>query len=283
MPESHPPTGERRRVTAIAVAATVAWGLAIAGLLATVPAAQSSTTDTSTESRVTRISSAPVPGAAVRVAGVAERRLERVILASTLAVFGDSVTARYNDVLGHEEQGFWSMAARRVRAEPRIWAEGGSGFVNPGLGKCVGHTFAGQLARPGVAGIVARSGAVIIEGGRTDSQTCRPGGGYDRISDERLRAAAEAFMAKVERLRGPRAACTFVLAPWGPNGSTTNRDRVNGAIREIASRHGFTFIETAGLLTEATTIEDGIHPNRQGNRDLTREILRQSDIEGCFG
>ena len=32
----------------------------------------------------------------------------------------------------------------------------------------------------------------------------------------------------------------------------------------------------------ATTIEDGVHPTRAGNKALTRAILEQSAAEGCF-
>ena len=138
-----------------------------------------------------------------------------------------------------------------------------------------------SVMRP-ASGLRREAGAVIIEGGRTDTQTCDGDGGFDLVPDQRLRRAAERFMAKVERLRGPRAACTFVVTPWGPRGLMSNRDRVNGVMRETAARHGFTFIETIGLLTEATTIKDRVHPNRAGNLDLTREFLRQSDIEDCF-
>jgi hypothetical protein len=73
-----------------------------------------------------------------------------------------------------------------------------------------------------------------------------------------------------------------VVVPWGPSGLMDNRDRITDVVRKTAARHGFTFVETVGLLTEANTLEDGVHPNRTGNEDLTRAILDQSAAAGCF-
>jgi len=75
----------------------------------------------------------------------------------------------------HPEEAWWSILVRRLPARARVRAEGGAGFVNPGLIGCAGHTFAEQLAEPLVDEAVAGAGAVVIEGGRTDTQTCREG------------------------------------------------------------------------------------------------------------
>lgn len=269
----------KHRVVALFVAATVVLVLTVAGLLATVPAA-SSTTRYST----------PAPAAPEVVAEVVSERAAKAFataqararLARTLMVFGDSISARFNNRGGHAEQGFWSMVAHELGARPEVRAEGGAGFVNPGLVGCTGSTFAQQLARPGVAEVVAGAGAVIIEGGRTDTQTCRPGGGYDLVPNRQVRRAAEAFMAQVQQLRGPDRSCTIVVVPWGPAGRMDNRDRITRVVRAAATRHGFTFIDTLGLLTEHTTVGDGVHPTRAGNQALTQAILDQSRAEGCF-
>lgn len=279
MPESQPAAPQRRRVTAIAVAATVAWGLAVAGLLATVPAAQS-LTGSSTAS-VSYAGSAPALAAEVAV-DRASTALDRSWRARTVAVFGDSMSARFNNRAGDAEQGFWSMLAHDIGGRPKVWAEPGAGFVNPGEVGCTGHTFAQQLARPGVAETVAGAGAVVIEGGRTDTQTCRRGGGYDLVPDRQVRRAVEAFMAEVQRLRGDDGTCTLVVVPWGPAGLVSNRDRITAIVQQAAARHGFTFIDTVGLLNESNTIEDGVHPTRSGNKTLTRAILDQSAAEGCI-
>ena len=153
--------------------------------------------------------------------------------------------------------------------------------MNPGLVGCSGHTFAQQLSAPLVAEAVAGAGVVVIEGGRTDTQTCRKGGGYDLVPDRQLRASVESFMAEVAALRGADA-CTMVVVPWGPAGLAENRDRVTALVREAAYRHGFTFVDTAGLLTRDTTMEDGVHPNRAGNEALARAITRQGRLRTCF-
>ncbi|MBJ7358867.1 SGNH/GDSL hydrolase family protein [Nocardioides sp.] len=277
MSPSHPAVA-KRRFTAIAVAAMVAWGLTGAGLLATVPAAQSS-------DRYAGSALAPavvVQAVVDTAAGAKAQAKERIRAANTLVVFGDSVTARYNDRAGHPEQGFWSMLAGELGARTEVRAQPGAGFVNPGGVGCTGSTFGGQLARPAVAEAVAGAGAVVIEGGRTDTQTCRQGGGYDLVPDRQVGRAAAAFMAQVRRLRGGDPACTVVVVPWGPAGLVANRDRITGIVRAAAARQGFTFVDTLGLLTEATTIEDGVHPTRSGNEALTRAILDQSALEGCF-
>jgi lysophospholipase L1-like esterase len=277
MPPSHPAVRKVRkhRVTAIAVAAMVAWGLTGAGLIATVPAAQSSTR---------YAGSASAPEVVVNVVlDTAAQAKAQIRAARTLVVFGDSVTARYNNLAGDPEQGFWSMLAHELGARPEVRAQPGAGFVNPGEVGCTGRTFGGQLARPEVAEAVAGAGAIVIEGGRTDTQTCRDGGGYDVVPDRQVRRAATAFMAEVQRLRGGDPACTIVVVPWGPAGLVANRDRITGIVQQAAARQGFTFIDTLGLLTEETTIEDGVHPTQAGNKALTQAILDQSTAEGCFG
>lgn len=264
----------KHRVVAIPLATAVVLGLAVAGLVAAVPAAQSSASFSS---------EAPSPEVVAQV--VAETGAEgmtQIQLTSTLVVFGDSISAQFNDLPGDARQGFWSMVAHELGARPQVLAEGGAGFVNRGLVGCKGSTFLQQLARPEVAEAVAAAGAVVIEGGRTDTQVCRRGGGYDLVPNWQVRRAAGAFMTEVQRLRGPDPTCTIVVVPWGPAGRVDNRNRITRVVEEAATRQGFTFVETVGLLTRRTTWEDGVHPTRAGNKALTQAILDQSVAEGCF-
>jgi hypothetical protein len=198
----------------------------------------------------------------------------------TLVVFGDSISARFNDVPGDDLQGFWSMAAHDLGVRPEVRAEGGAGYVNRGLVGCTGHTFGDQLASPGVSEMVAGAGLVVVEGGRTDTQTCRKGGGYDLVSTARLRRGVHSFLAEVQRLRGGPDACTVVVLPWGPKGPD-NRDRVTRVVRNATQKYGFTFIDTLGLLTEGNTIEDRVHPDRDGNRAIADALLDQSAARAC--
>lgn len=203
-------------------------------------------------------------------------------LADTVMVFGDSITARFNDRTGDELQGYWSMVADELGAEPRVHAEGGSGYVNPGLAGCTGHTLVEQLADPRVSALVADAGAVLVEGGRTDTQTCAADGGYDLIPSKKLRKAANRFFARVADLRGAGDECTFVLVPWGPAGLEENRLRVTRVVYEVATKYGFTFVWTEGTLTEDTTIEDRVHPTVWGNRNLADRVLDAGGARECF-
>ena len=256
------------------VGTVLALGMAALGLAATVPAASPESKPGGT---------APTPTAiALVVADSAAGAAEEAELAQTLLVFGDSISARFNDRAGDRAEGFWSMLAREVGAEPEVRAQAGSGFVNPGLVGCTGSTFADHLAQPEVAEVFAGAGAVVIEGGRTDTQTCRPGGGYDLVPHREVRQQVDAFLAEASSLRGTDDPCTILVVPWGPRGLADNRDRITRVVSNAAQRYGFTFVDTLGLLTETTTLEDGVHPTRAGNRALTRTILEQSPARGCF-
>lgn len=201
---------------------------------------------------------------------------------STLLVFGDSISARFNDRSGDELQGFWSMVGDAVDARPQVYAEGGAGFVNPGLEGCSGHTLRQRLTDPEVKQFIRQAGAVIVEAGRTDTQTCAADGGYDLVPHDKLWWAANDFFARFSRLRGPDGACTFVLVPWGPAGLAENRERVVGAVSSIAESYGLTFVDTSGVLTEATTIQDQVHPTAAGNRALADRVLDSGAAASCF-
>lgn len=224
-----------------------------------------------------RAFSAPVHDVAGQLQRIWDARL-----AGTMMVFGDSITARFNDVSGDDLQGYWSMVADEVGAEPWVKAEGGAGFVNPGLVGCTGHTLGEQLADPQVQAMVRDAGAILVEGGRTDTQTCRKGGGYDPVSTRQLRRSANRFFAQLAALRGADDRCTFVLTPWGPAGLAENRERVTGVVSETAERHGFTYVGTTGLLTEDNTMDDRVHPTVWGNHNLANAVLDAGAARSCF-
>jgi lysophospholipase L1-like esterase len=198
----------------------------------------------------------------------------------SLLVLGDSLARIYNDKAGSRRQGFWSMVAHDVRAEPHVVAQGGSGFVKPGLSRCKGRTFLEQLARSSVRQRFTQAGAVIIEGGRNDTQVCTGHGHFADVSTAQLREAVDTFMDDVQSVRGADD-CTIVVTPWGPKG-VDQRARITPVVRRSAERHGFTFVDTVGLLNERTTIDDGVHPTHDGNVALSRAILDQSFARACF-
>src|SRR4051794_41117924 len=64
---------------------------------------------------------------------------------STLAphgiiVVGDSITARYNDSPGDDQQAWWSFVGRRFNADVTTYAQSGSGYLRPGR-RCTGNRF----------------------------------------------------------------------------------------------------------------------------------------------
>ena len=199
---------------------------------------------------------------------------------ASLMVIGDSLARAFNDTPGSPRQGFWSMVAREVGATPHLAAQGGSGFVKPGLARCKGRTFLEQLQRPLVRQRVIEAEAVIIEGGRNDTRTCAGHGNFAEVTAAQLLRAVNTFMHELQLLRG-KDDCTIVITPWGPKGPD-ERERVTPVIREAARSHGFDFVDTVGLLNGKNAAADGVHPTRSGNIALTRTLLRRSYVRACM-
>ena len=208
---------------------------------------------------------------------VAPRAME-VHSEDTLMVIGDSIARAYVDQPGSERQGFWSMLAREIDARPKMAAQGGAGFVKPGLSRCKGRTFTQQLARPKIRDLVSNAGVLIIEGGRNDTRTCHKRGFAD-VTTEQLRAAVDQFMSEAAALRAGSAGCTLVVVPWGPKGQK-ERTRITPVIKESARNHGLHFIDTHGVLNYENT-SDGVHPDLAGNVALTQQILRRGIARKC--
>ena len=224
-------------------------------------------------------SSAPEQVAAPVAAPVAASTTAEVDGNGMLMVIGDSLVRAYDDKPGSVRQGFWSMIADEIDARPKLAAQGGAGFVKPGLNRCRGRTFTQQLARPKIRELVASAGVLIIEGGRNDTRTCHRRGFAD-VTTEQLRAAVDEFMDEVAVLRAESEGCTLVVTPWGPKGEE-QRSRITPVIRESTRSHGFDFVGTTGVLNRENT-SDGVHPEREGNGALPREILRRGFARTCF-
>ena len=195
-----------------------------------------------------------------------------------LFVIGDSIARAYDNKPGSVRQGFWSMLANEIDAQPKMAAQGGAGFVKPGLSRCKGRTFAQQLARPKIRDLVANAGVLIIEGGRNDTRTCHKRGFAD-VTIEQLRAAVDEFMREAAALRAGTDGCTLVVVPWGPKGQE-QRSRITPVIKKSAKNHGLAFIDTTGVLNLENT-SDGVHPDLAGNVALTQQILRRGIARKC--
>ena len=195
--------------------------------------------------------------------------IQRVAASSsgpTVAVIGDSITARYNNESGSQGQGWWSFVGKRYGVKIKTFAESGSGFQRPG-NLCEGTTF-GQRVDQLVA---SKPKIVFVEGGRNDWAHCH---------NHRLVIATDAEVAAgvdsvLSRLHDglPFTTRFFILGPaWGTT-SADQRDRVTEIIRASAEAHGMTFISTTGVF-DGDRVLDGTHPNRAGSIALGQTVIK---------
>jgi len=199
---------------------------------------------------------------------------ERVSVASPLAprgivVVGDSITARYNDEPGDEDQGWWSIAGHHFDTTVTPFAQSGSGYLRPGH-DCRGNTF---IDRPDAYTGPAPS-LLIIEGGRNDWAMCE-NGTFVTAPDDVIAHAVDRYLDTLQTFL-PKSTRIVVLGPpWGPL-DPVNQQRVTAIIRAQATEHGLQFISTQGALT-ADRVVDGVHPNRQGSLAIARRVIAALD------
>lgn len=184
-----------------------------------------------------------------------------------IVVVGDSISARYDDSVGSEDQAWWSFVGRHFDAPVTTFAQSGSGYLRPGLA-CTGDRF---VDRPDVyAGGVAPS-IVFVEGGRNDWAVCR-GGRFVPSTDTEVRHAVDDYLDVLQTYL-PRSTRIIVLGPpWGPLAPTTGL-RITSVVRAAAAAHDVEFIDTTGTLTRAHVL-DGVHPNRAGSRAIAVKVIR---------
>ncbi len=185
--------------------------------------------------------------------------------ADDIVVVGDSITARYDDVAGSPDQGWWSFVGRHARARVDTYAQSGSGYLRPGA-RCSGTTFAERTAafdRPAPA-------MFIIEGGRNDWAACRDGQVTPATNAE-IVAAVRGYLRLVDDTLPPSTRVIVMGPPWGPL-QPVERVLVTNIVRQGADRYGFEFIDTAGTLP-AEHVLDGVHPNRAGNIAIARRVI----------
>lgn len=184
---------------------------------------------------------------------------------SDIVVVGDSITARYVDRVGDEEQGWWSMVGHRLERPVDTYAQSGSGYLRHGA-HCTGTTFAertGALDRPPPA-------VFIIEGGRNDWATCR-GTTIVPASNAAIASAVDAYLDLVARALPDSTRVVVLGPPWGPL-QPIEEAVVTPIVRQSALAHGFEFVDTTGTLP-AENVLDGVHPNRAGNEAIARRVL----------
>ncbi|MCW2788372.1 MAG: hypothetical protein JWQ91_2505 [Aeromicrobium sp.] len=186
-----------------------------------------------------------------------------------IVVVGDSISARYDDEVGGEDQAWWSITGRRFNANVTTYAQSGSGYLRPGR-RCTGDRFIDRT--PAYAGDAPS--ILIVEGGRNDWSRCDDGL-FVPSTDAEVQHAVDTYL---DVLQGwlPRSTRIIVLGPpWGPF-DPENGQRVTAIIEAEAKAHGLQFISTTGALT-ASRVVDGIHPNRAGSVAIARKVIAALD------
>lgn len=182
-----------------------------------------------------------------------------------IVVVGDSITARYNDKPGDAMQGWWSIVGRHYDATVTTYAQSGSGYLRPGR-VCTGNRFIDRQQ----AYTSNAPSLFVIEGGRNDWADCADGR-FVPATDNAIAHAVDTYFTTLRTFL-PRSTRIIVMGPpWGP---IDRRDgtRITRIIESAASAHGFEFIATTGALT-ASTVVDGIHPNRQGSVAIADKVI----------
>lgn len=191
----------------------------------------------------------------------------------TMFVFGDSITARYNNTAGSSNQGWWSMAAAKINLTPVTSAISGTGFIRKGY-DCTAPNYGGRLANATVKKQVANAKIVVIEGGRNDYHMCLADKSSAYTDKATVDDWSRRFFDGVKR-NHPDTSSIYVLTPWGPALSQYNW--IVPIVKQQAIAHGFHWVDTTGVLTASNTV-DGTHPNLQGNKDLANALLGHSNI-----
>jgi lysophospholipase L1-like esterase len=198
-----------------------------------------------------------------------ERGSVSAIAPRGIVVVGDSITARYDDHVGGDEQGWWSVVGRRLDANVRTYAQSGSGYLRPGH-RCTGDRF---IDRPDAYAGDAPS-ILIVEGGRNDWSRCVDGV-FVPSTDREVRHAVDTYLDVLQTWL-PRSTRIIVLGPpWGPLDPDNGR-RITAIVEAAAQAHGLQFISTTGALTPSRVV-DGVHPNRAGSVAIARKVLAALD------
>jgi len=182
-----------------------------------------------------------------------------------IVVVGDSITARYNDDPGDQQQGWWSMVGRRFGTDVTTYAQSGSGYLRPGH-RCEGDRFIDRTeAYHGDAPSI-----IIIEGGRNDWSVCEDGR-HVPASDEAIASAVDRYLDTLQTFLPVSTRIIVLGPPWGPI-DQWNAVRVTAVVEAAADRHGLEFISTRGALT-ADGVIDGVHPNRRGSLAVADRVI----------
>lgn len=183
-----------------------------------------------------------------------------------IVVVGDSITARYVDDPGSDEQGWWSFVGQHFDTEVRTFAQSGSGYQRPGHA-CNGNRFGD---RPEAFDGPAPS-VFIVEGGRNDWATCRQGA-LVVSSDAAVQRGVQSYLTLVRDSLPSTTRIVVLGPPWGPLDPWQKR-RITSIVRTSANRLGLEFVDTSGTLDRPGRTVDGVHPTRAGSQALGERVI----------
>lgn len=191
----------------------------------------------------------------------------------TMFVFGDSITARYNNTVGSSNRGWWSIVAAKSDLQPVTSAISGTGFIRKGY-NCTAPSYGARLGTTKTRKAVAAAKIVIIEGGRNDYHKCLKDGRSVPTTRNDVINYSNWFFDGVKR-NHPDTSSIYVLTPWGT--ALSKYDWIVPIVKANALAHGFHWVSTWGILKDSNTV-DGTHPTTQGNIDLANAVLHHSNV-----
>jgi len=185
-------------------------------------------------------------------AAAAARRKE--IAGTRVAFLGDSFSA---GVGANPGEGYVDLIAAATRWTPDVFAQGGTGYTNPGQAEQSEAIYADRV--PDV--VAATPGLVIVQGSTNDHD-----------AEEAEEAAAETLGALRQALPDARI---IVLGPTDtPVGATT--PDVRDAIARAAATYDLPFVDAWDWLAPDDArlwIEDGAHPSPTGHEVLADRLV----------
>ncbi|MGJ9413360.1 SGNH/GDSL hydrolase family protein [Aeromicrobium sp. CF4.19] len=182
-----------------------------------------------------------------------------------IVVVGDSITARYGDDAGADDQAWWSFVGRHYDADVRTYAQSGSGYQRHGL-QCTGDRFIDRHQAfddpPSV---------FLIQGGRNDWSTCRDGRRV-RSTDAAVADAVVTYLRQAQKHLPQTTRIVVLGPPWGEMHPWEHR-RITSIVRTAASREDLEYVSTTGTLDRPGHTADGVHPTRAGSMALGERVI----------
>lgn len=194
----------------------------------------------------------------------------------SILFIGDSITNSYNSDDGDIREGWWSLLADEINLTPVTSSQGASGILRRGTLNdevCRGTTFKERI--PEIRD--ASPKIVVIEVGRNDWRVC-DGDGFRPSTPKELKFAAEDYFSSVSRAVdqiGLTPYDVYVITPWGTD-KLEEQEWIQPIIKSSAEAQGFHYIDTNNLPKDM--LLDKSHPNYRGNRELVRQIDKNSNL-----